>query len=115
MTRYDDKANDYEDIENVSGIRNIRYRKKPYSHRSKASAKSKHKHIYEECLLETSEKEYYRATRCKVCGKIGEVHFFEAERDEKLNAARLIPRSEVKGMYLDLPVYYVDSIWDKFA
>lgn len=110
---YDDS---YEDLEDgVKGHRRVRNKKSAYAHKSKASSKSKHKHIYEDCLLETPERKYYKATRCKICGKIGDRHFFELTDIPGKSASTMIPASDLRDFYPDLPVYYVDDLFDKFA
>ena len=59
-----------------------KYRKKKQSSTSKSSTKSKHKHEYKEVLLIHNNKPHW-ATVCKICGKIGDLHFFETERTEQ--------------------------------
>ena len=88
-------------------------KKNPNSNKSKASSKSKHKHIYEECLLMTPEEKYYKATRCKICSKIGDVSFGNVIRkDDELV---YINSKELNKYYPDLPIYFVEDIWDKYA
>ena len=55
-----------------------KHRKKKQSSTSKSSTKSKHKHEYKEVLLIHNDRPHW-ATVCKICGKIGDLHFFETE------------------------------------
>ena len=55
-----------------------KHRKKKQSSISKSSTKSKHKHEYKEVLLIHNDRPHW-ATVCKICGKIGDLHFFETE------------------------------------
>ena len=56
-----------------------KYRKKKQSSTSKSNTKSKHKHEYKEVLLIHNGRPHW-ATERKICGKIGELHFFETEK-----------------------------------
>ena len=58
-----------------------KHRKKKQSSTSKSSTKSKHKHEYKEVLLIHNNKPHW-ATVYKICGKIGDLHFFETEKCE---------------------------------
>lgn len=89
--------------------------KKKESSTSKSKSKSKHKHEYVECLLVTgSDKRPHRATYCKICGKIGNVAFFETEPTE-YGTYRVLDADEVFNMYKDLEKIYVDGIWQKYV
>ena len=55
-----------------------KHRKKKPSSTSKSKEKSRHKHKYKPCLLICDNHPHY-ATVCKICGKVGDLHFFEAE------------------------------------
>lgn len=59
-----------------------KHRKKKQSSTSKSSIKSKHKHEYKEVLLIHNDRPHW-ATVCKICGKIGDLHFFEGEKQKK--------------------------------
>ena len=76
-----------------------KHRKKKQSSTSKSGKKSKHKHEYKEVVLIHNDKPHW-ATVCKICGKIGDLHFFETEVLEK---------------YKDLEKYYIDDIWQKYV
>ena len=58
-----------------------KHRKKKKSSTSKSSTKLKHKHEYKEVLLIHNDRPHW-ATVCKICGKIGDLHFFETEKCE---------------------------------
>lgn len=87
----------------------------PDSDKSKSSSKAKHKHIYEECLVKTPDDKYYRASRCKLCGKINTIRVFAAVRDKTTGARRLLAQTEIREIYSDLPVYNIKDFWDKFT
>ena len=53
-----------------------KHRKKKQSSTSKSSTKSKHKHEYKEVLLIHNDRPHW-ATVCKICGKIGDLHFLK--------------------------------------
>lgn len=89
-----------------------KYRKKKPSSTSKSSTKSKHKHEYKECLL--IEKEYpHRATYCKICGKIGDIHLFETEpyRD---GMWKMLDYDEVYEKYKDLEKIEIEDIFQRY-
>lgn len=90
-----------------------KYRKKKESSTSKSKTKSKHKHWYSECLL-IHHDHPHRAEYCTICGKIGNVHFFEAERTED-GYYRQLDYDEVFHRYYDLPRFNVDDIFQKFV
>lgn len=74
-----------------------KHRKKKKSSTSKSNTKSRHKHEYVECLL-IHHKHPHRATYCKICGKIGDLHFFETEKRED-GLYRQLDYDEVFEMY----------------
>ena len=76
-----------------------KHRKKKKSSTSKSSIKSKHKHEYKEVLLIHNNRPHW-ATVCKICGKIGDLHFFEDEVFEK---------------YKDLENIVIEDIWQKYV
>lgn len=90
-----------------------KYKKKTKSSTSKSSNKSKYKHEYIECLF--IEKEHpHRGTYCSICGKIGDIHFFEVER---LNDVlyRQLDYDEVLEKYKHLEQVHIDNIFQKFV
>ena len=90
-----------------------KHRKKKQSSTSKSSTKSKHKHEYKEVLLIHNDRPH-RATVCKICGKIGDLHFFETERRED-GLYRQLDFGEVYEKYKDLEKIVIDDIWQKYV
>ena len=90
-----------------------KHRKKKQSSTSKSSTKSKHKHEYKEVLLIHNDRPHW-ATVCKICGKIGDLHFFETEpyRD---GMWRQLDYYEVFEKYKDLENIVIDDIWQKYV
>lgn len=102
---------------NISNIDNEipKYIKKKQSSTSKSKEKSKHKHIYKDCLIFEKGSNYpHKATYCEMCGKIGNLNFFETERKEN-GMFRVLDDDEVLEKYSDLDKFYVNSIWDKYV
>ena len=90
-----------------------KHRKKKQSSTSKSSTKSKHKHEYKEVLLIHNDRPHW-TTVCKICGKIGDLHFFEAEKVEQ-GYYRSLGSDEVYEKYKDLENIVVEDIWQKFV
>ena len=90
-----------------------KHRTKKQSSTSKSSEKSKHKHEYKEVLLIHNNRPHW-ATVCKICGKIGDLHFFETEpyRDEMW---RQLDSDEVYEKYKDLENIVIEDIWQKYV
>ena len=88
-------------------------RKKKQSSTSKSSIKSKHKHEYKEVLLIHNDRPHW-ATVCKICGKICDLHFFEAEKRED-GLYRQLDSDEVYENYKDLEKIVIDDIWQKYV
>lgn len=86
-------------------------KKKPSS-TSKSKEKSKHKHEYTECLL-IHNNHPHRAAYCKICGKIGDLHFFETEKCEF--GYRGLDDDEVYEKYKHLEKIVIDDIWQKYV
>lgn len=80
-----------------------KYLKQKESNTSKSNRKSKHKHQYEECLIQypiTFAGKSYTKTGlynyCTICGKIGD----------------RFPETELyKKHYHKLPVFFIEDIW----
>ena len=89
-----------------------KYRKKKQSSTSKSGTKSKHKHEYKEVLLIHNDRPH-RATVCKICGKIGNLHFFETEKCEF--GYRSLDSDEVFEKYKHLENIVIDDIWQKYV
>lgn len=90
-----------------------KHRKKKQSSTSKSSTKSKHKHEYKEVLLIHNDRPH-RATVCKICGKISDLHFFEAEKRED-GLYRQLDYDEVFEKYKGLEKIIIDDIWQKYV
>ena len=90
-----------------------KYCKKKPSSTSKSNVKSKHKHEYKECLLIHNGYPHW-ATVCKICGKIGDLHFSECEpyRD---GMWRQLDYDEVFEKYKNLEKIVVEDIWQKYV
>ena len=90
-----------------------KYKKKTKSSTSKSGNKSKHKHEYIECLF--IEKDHpHRGTYCSICGKIGDMHFFEVERLDS-GMYRQLDCDEVFEMYKYLEQVQIDDIFQRFV
>ncbi len=88
-----------------------KYRKKRPSV-SSAGKKSKHKHIYKECLL-IAENNPHKAKYCTICGKIGDMEFFESE---KVNGGyRMLTDVEVYDKYKNMERFEIESIFQKYV
>lgn len=57
-----------------------KHRKKKQSSTSNARNKSKHKHIYQDCLFINKDGEQHKGEYCVDYGKIGVINLFETER-----------------------------------
>ena len=89
-----------------------KHRKKKQSSTSKSSTKSKHKHEYKEVLLIHNNRPHW-ATVCKICGKIGDLYFFETEKCEF--GYRGLDSDEVYEKYKYLENIVIDDIWQKYV
>ena len=87
--------------------------KKKQSSTSKSSTKSKHKHEYKEVLLIHNDRPHW-ATVCKICGKIGDLHFFETEKREDGSYRQRDSDEEIEK-YKDLENIVIDDIWKKYV
>ena len=90
-----------------------KHRKKKQSSTSKSNTKSKHKHEYKEVLLIHNDRPHW-ATVYKICGNIGDLHFFEAEKRED-GLYRQLDSDEVYEKYNDLENIVIDDIWQKYV
>lgn len=89
-----------------------KYRKKKHSSISKSNAKSKHKHEYAECLLIHNNRPY-RATYCKICGKINSIHFFETKHTDS-ELLVIMNDDEIFEEYRNLEKIEVEDISQKY-
>ena len=87
-----------------------KHHKKKQSSNSKSSTKSKHE--YKEVLLIHNNRPHW-ATVCKICGKIGDLHFFETEKCEF--GYRSLDVDEVYEKYKDFTKIVIDDIWQKYV
>lgn len=88
------------------------HKKKPSS-TSKSKEKSKHKHEYVECLLIENGKPHW-ATYCKICGKIGDLHFSETEKHE-CGMWRMLDYDEVYEKYKALEKIEIENIFQRYV
>ncbi len=113
-----------------------KYKKTKESNVSKSNCKSKHKHHYEECLIQNrwnlksnaftqEEKERIHTSLnsyCTICGKIGgivkngkyqkEIDALQKQRQKGSNFWISISGEEIYEMYHDkLPVFFVEDIF----
>ena len=72
----------------------------------------KHKHEYKEILLIHNDKPHW-ATVCKICGKIGDLHFLETEKCEF--GYRGLDDEEVFEKYNYLENIVIEDIWQKYV
>jgi hypothetical protein len=72
--------------------------------------KSKHKHLYGQCLLIDVSKNVSRANYCVECGNIGDIFMFESI-DAGNGYNRMLNSEEVLDKYKDLPKKLVDDIF----
>ena len=81
------------------------------------TSKSKHKHLYEPCLLkDDSNGLYSRGEYCSICGKIGKVNYLESVPSERPGFSRLLTSNEIKEKYKDLKTFTIKSILeDKYV
>ena len=90
-----------------------KHRNKKQSSTSKSSTKSKHKHEYKEVLLIHNDR-HHLATVCKICGKIGDLHFFETEITEQ-GYFRSLDVDEVYDKHKSLENIVIEDIWQKYV
>lgn len=82
-----------------------KYRKKM----NKTITKSKHKHIYEACLLyDMKSKYYYKGEYCSICGKIGNWGI-ETKRND-MGLIQMLSQEELKQKYKDCQVKEIINI-----
>lgn len=93
-----------------------KYKKKKDSSRSNSKSKSNHKHNYAKCLITHSSNNYYPATYCTVCGKIGKLDFLPLIDDEKFyNFKRIMTNEEICNLYKDCPIFVVPKLFSKYV
>lgn len=96
-----------------------RHKRKKKSSTSKSKEKSNHKHEYKDCLLVNKEtNQPHKANYCIICGKIGEIKFFDTAPmiDEKYGTVyRMLNAKEIFEKYKGLEKIYIDDIWQKYV
>lgn len=88
--------------------------KKKKSSVSKSKEKSKHRHEYIDCLLIEDDSKPHKATCCKICGKVGNIKFFETEKTVH-GTYRMLNAEEVFEKYKDIPQISVKDIFQKYV
>ena len=90
-----------------------RHQKKKDSSVSKSNVKSKHKHEYVECLF-INNGTPHRGTHCKICGKIGEVRWFETEKLDN-GMWKQIDYDEVYEKYSHMEKIEIEDMFQKYV
>lgn len=87
--------------------------------------KSKHKHTYADCLLVCMERyplhkeqvveRCYMATYCSVCGKIGNIEFWQTIDDivngKKCKRIVYFTTEEMQTLFPDIPIFHIEDKW----
>ena len=98
-----------------------KYKKKKNSGASKSNKKSKHKHIYEECLFSTKfystlEDCILHGSYCTICGKISKRGYRLREVVKTgEHSTRFMTNEEVLEKYKGLPIIHLDDYFQKYA
>lgn len=103
------------DVEDCVEREEYKYKKKKSSSVSKSRNKSKHKHEYVDCLFIEDGKKPHKGEYCKICGKIGNMFFWDTEIDETTGYRRVLTSEETFEKYKDLERIYIDDVWQKYA
>lgn len=90
-----------------------KHKKRKASSVSDSRAKSKHKHQYKDCLL-VYEGAPRRATYCTICGKVGNVNFFDSVKTEK-GYYRMLRSDEIFRKYCKLEIKEVPDFYQKYV
>ena len=86
-----------------------KYKKKS---NKKTVSKSKHKHIYKDCLLKEDRTNSLLLSKyCTICGKVGDIEFFVSERIEGTKYYRVLSDKELLEKYSDYEVKEIDDIF----
>lgn len=88
--------------------------KKKKSSVSKSKEKSKHRHEYIDCLLIEDDGKPHKATYCRICGKVGDIKFFETEKTNH-GTYRMLNAEEVFEKYNDLHQIHINDIFQKYV
>ena len=81
---------------------------------SNSKKKSKHRHEYIDCLLIIDDRKPHKATYCKICGKVGDIKFFEVEKTNH-GTFRMLNTEEVYEKYKNLPQIHVKDVFKKYV
>lgn len=87
--------------------------KKKESNKSRAREKTKHKHVYDVCLLVKDGKPY-PASYCILCGKIQTINHINTVKTEE-GYSRFLTDEEIFEQYKDVPKFQIESIWQKYV
>lgn len=90
-----------------------KHMKKKKSSVSKSREKSKHKHEYIDCILIDDDSLPHKAAYCKICGKVGDVKFFESEKTD-YETYRMLNAEEILEKYKNLPLIHVSDIFQRY-
>ena len=88
--------------------------KKKESSTSNSKVKSKHKHEYVDCLFVDKSNTPHKGTYCKICGKIGDLSFFESDKTEN-GCYRVLDHDEVFEMYKNLEQIHIEDIFQRYV
>ena len=76
----------------------------------KTVKKSKHKHIYKDCLIhDANSRMYHKSSYCSICGKIGDFGIIETEKVSG-RLSRVLSQDELLERYKDLEIKEVCDI-----
>ena len=90
-----------------------KYMKRRASNKSDAREKSKHRHIYTDCLL-VEDGHPHKATYCKLCGKIQDVKMFETKKSPESSCSVVMKDDEIFDKYKELEKFQVKTIFAKY-
>ena len=90
-----------------------KYKKKKNSSVSDSRMKSKHKHIYKDCLLVADDRPL-KSTYCTICGKVGNVKFFDFVKSEN-GYSRMLRPDEIYRKYCNLEIKEVSDFYQKYV
>lgn len=89
-----------------------KHKKKKQSSVSKIEKKSRHKHVYADCLLICNESPH-KARYCTVCGKIKNIKFSITDPVYRNNYTcyRMLTDAEIYEKYKNLPQFEITNLW----
>ena len=90
-----------------------KHRKKTKSSTSKSRNKTDHKHEYKECLFIKNERPH-KGSYCTICGKIGDMGFFETVRTD-IGTYRVMDSDEVFEKYKHLEQVEIEDVFQKYV